>query len=248
MRNALKAFAVATTLLIATGHAYSQSAQTASTPFAIINPGHFNLTLFGGGYMSDQYGATEEGFQFEQSVTSSVDLVGRSIGYQLYIGNGFGNPLAPHQDHEARLNFGRFEGGLDIKPFEGTNVFILGGGDVGDSHAAIFEGDLSSWFLLSAKHPINLSVSTVYNSENQVSTNEIDLKTILLYDERYLITAGAGGAIYAGGFVHGIEGQGGPDFGIYFPDWQIGINAQAGYGDAKQYGELTLFKQFDWIE
>jgi len=248
MYKALKVFAIAIELLIATGHAYGQSAQTASSPFTIITPSHFNLTLFGGGYMSDQYGATEEGFQFEQSLTSFAGLVGRAMGYQLYIGNGFGNPLAPHQGREARLNFGRLEGGLDIKPFDGTNLFILGGGDVGDSHAAIFEGDLSSWFLLRAKHPINLSVNTVYNSENQVSANEIDLKTILVYDERYLITAGAGGAIYASGFVHGIEGQGGPDLGIYFPGWQIGINAQAGYGDAKQYGELTLFKQFDWIE
>jgi hypothetical protein len=229
-------------------NSYAQSVANASSPFSMVSPGRLNLTLFGGGYISDQYGTSQEGFQLEQTMISSVDLVGRAIGYQLYIGNPFGNPLAQNGRHESRLNFGRFEGGIDIQPFEGTSVYLLGGGDVGDSYAGVFEADLSSWLLLRSRHPLNLTTSTVYGSENHVTINEIDLRPMLLSNERYLVMAGAGGAIYAGGFVRGLEGQGGPDLGIYFPHLRAGINLQAGYGSARQFGQLSIFKQFEWFE
>jgi hypothetical protein len=237
-------------LFVLIGRANGQlaPAQTASSFFQLATPGQFALTLFGGGYVSDQYGTTQEGFQFEQSVTASVGLVGRAMGYQLYVGNPFDNPLAPGSGHRSRLNFGRFQGGLDIKPLDGTNLFILGGGDAGDSHAGVVESDLSSWVLMRSSHPVNLAMSGVWGSENQVWITETDFRTILYSSEQYLLLVGAGGAIYAGGFVHGVEGQGGPNLGIYFPGWRIGLDAQAGYGSARQYGELSIFKQFAWTE
>jgi hypothetical protein len=251
MFEARKVLMTVVVLVLLTDRAYGQSAanaQLANPFFQLASPGQLNFTLFGGGYVSDQYGTTQEGFQFEQSITRNVGLVGRAIGYQLYVGNPFGDPLAPAKGHHSRLNFGRFEGGLDIKPSDSINLFILGGGDAGDSHAGVAEIDLSSWFLRRSSHPLNLSMSAVWGSQNQVWITEVDWRTILYSSEKYLLMAGAGGAIYAGGFVHGAEGQGGPDLGIYFPGWQIGLDAQAGYGSARQYGELSIFKQFVWTE
>jgi hypothetical protein len=34
--------------------------------------------------------------------------------------------------------------------------------------------------------------------------------------------------------VTGAQGQGGPDLGFYYRPWQIGVSAQAGYGNAHQ--------------
>ena len=60
--------------------------------------------------------------------------------------------------------------------------------------------------------------------------------------------AGGGGAIYAAGFVHGVAGQGGPIFGLFFAQWLAGFDIQAGYGSAQEYGEITLYKQFRFTE
>ncbi len=64
--------------------------------FDIATPGRFNLTLFGGGFGSNQYGTTQEGVQAEQSITQYVGVVARATGYQLYMGHGFSNPLVPN--------------------------------------------------------------------------------------------------------------------------------------------------------
>jgi hypothetical protein len=248
MGRILRDSTIVLTLFLACGSAHGQANPAAVSSWTTFNPDHLYLTTFASGYISDQFGATSEGFQLEQTLTPAVGLVGRAVGYQLFVGNGFGNPLVLSGPHEARLNFGRFEGGIDLKPFPATNLVLLGGGDVGDSDAAIFEGDFSSWQLRDTPHPVNLAISTLYNTENEVSSNEIDLKAVVLNGESYLITGGAGGAIYAGGFVRGVEGQGGLDVGVYFPKWNLGFTTQAGYGSAKQYGLLTVYKQFDWAD
>ena len=63
-----------------------------------------------------------------------------------------------------------------------------------------------------------------------------------------MLLAGAGGVIYGGGFVSGVAGQGGPDLGVYYRPWQIGLDAQGGYGSPNGYGQITLYKQFAWSE
>jgi hypothetical protein len=216
--------------------------------FEIATPGRFSLTLFGGGFLSDKYATTQQGVQFEQSLTRYVGVVGRATGYQLYEGEGFDNPLSPGAGHSARLNFGRFQGGIDFAVTPTTHVYLLGGDDGGNSHNANFEGDISSWLLVHSPHPLNLLVSSVYSWQNNITANSIDLRAVLLSTEDYMLMAGGGGVIYGGGFVSGVAGQGGPDLGVYYRPWQVGLDAQAGYGSPNQYGQITLYKQFSWRE
>lgn len=219
--------------------------------FEIATPGRFSLTAFGGGFISDQYGTTQEGVQAEQSLTRYVGIVGRMTGYQLYMGQGFANPLSPSTGTahgSSRYNFGRFQGGVDFAVTPTTHVYVLGGDDAGDSHNANIEGDISSWILVHSRHPLNFLVSSVYSWQNDISASSIDLRAVVLSTESYMLLAGAGGVIYGGGFVSGVAGQGGPDLGFYYRPWQIGADLQAGYGTPNGYGQLTLYKQFSWLE
>jgi hypothetical protein len=227
----------------------------ASNPYPnfldIATPGRFSLTLFGGGFGSNQYGTTQEGVQIEQSVTRYVGIVGRATGYQLYMGQGFGNPLLPNTSTasgSSRYNFGRFQGGIDFALTPTIHVYALGGDDGGNSHNANVEGDVSSWLLVHSLHPLNFLVSSVYSWQNRITSTSIDLRFVVLSTEDYLLMAGGGGVIYAGGFVSGAAGQGGPDLGVYYRPWQIGADVQAGYGSPDGYGQLTLYKQFSWTE
>lgn len=82
------------------GYGWSQSGATAASASSVAssgwlrfaNPPQFSLLLFGGGFLSTQYGSTQQGFQAEQSVTEYVGLVARAAAYQLYIGPMFDNP------------------------------------------------------------------------------------------------------------------------------------------------------------
>ena len=87
-----------------------------------------------------KYAATHEGFELEQTLTPYVRLVGRISGYQIYQGDGWDWPLSGHGSRPR--NFGVMLGGLDLLPFQGTSLKILGGGDVGDSDHAAHRGRL----------------------------------------------------------------------------------------------------------
>jgi hypothetical protein len=233
-------------LAMAPGAARAQSVLNDLYPdfFKIQRPGQLDATGFLGGFVSDKYGTTQEGFQLEQSVTKYVGVFGRLTGYQLWVGEGFDSPLQPGTGHAARLNFGRAQGGLDFTLYPGTHLFVSGGKDFGDSHADIIEGDFSSWLMLHSLHPVNFSFSAIHNFENQVTSTEIDIQAILMSTEKYIVMAGAGGAMYRGGFVAGSgEGQGGPDLAFYYRPWRVGLGAQAGYGTAHQYGQITMYKE-----
>src|SRR6266851_8864496 len=215
-------------------------------PFTLLSPETLNISVYGGGYISADYGTTEQGVQFTQSITRNIGLIGRATGYQLYIHDDFDNPMNPHTGHQSRLNFGRFQGGLDFHILEGTYLSILGGGDVGDSDAATVEEDFSTWLFRHSAHAINLSASSIYNTENRVVSTEVDLRAVAYSTESYTLLAGGGGAFYAGGFVHGVAGQGGPIFGLYLPGWRMGFDIQSGYGSAQEYGEIAIYKQIEW--
>ena len=233
-------------LALTPGAARAQSSFSNLYPdfFKIQQPGQLDATGFLGGYVSDKYGTTQEGFQLEQSVTRYVGVFGRLTGYQLWIGEGFDSPLQPGAGHFARLTFGRGQGGVDLTLYQGTHLFISGGKDFGDSNADIIEGDFSSWLMLHSLHPVNISFSAIHNFENQVTSTEIDIQAILMSTEKYIVMAGAGGAMYRGGFVAGSgEGQGGPDLAFYYRPWRLGFGAQAGYGNAHQYGQITMYKE-----
>jgi len=216
--------------------------------FELERPGHAVATTFGGGFGSDKYGTVEEGFQLEQSVTPYIGMFGRATGYQLWIGSGFLSPLNPDSGSHARLNFGRLQGGIDFAPLQNLHLFVSAGHDLADSDGWVFEADLSSWLFVRTRHPLSFSFSALYNSQNAVTSAEIDLQAVLLTRGTYMLLAGAGGAIYGGGFLSGVSGQSGPDLTFYYRPWAIGISAQAGYGDAHRYGQLAIFKQFAWHE
>lgn len=248
---------VAIALSAAVAHAQAGGAALMATSnpypnfFDIATPGRFSLTLFGGGFGSDQYATTQEGIQVEQSLTRYVGIVGRATGYQLYMGHGFASPLEPNPGTSsggARYNFGRFQGGIDFAVTPTTHLYMFGGDDAGNSHNANIEGDISSWLLVHSTHPLNFLVSSVYSWQNNISSSSIDLRAVLLSTEDYLLMGGAGGVIYGSGFVSGLAGQGGPDLGLYYRPWQLGADVQAGYGTPNGYGQLTLYKQFSWTE
>jgi hypothetical protein len=246
-------------VLLASATAWAQVGGTtvvgASNPypdfFELATPGRFSLTLFGGGFISDDYGTTQEGLQFEQSLTRYVGIVGRATGYQLWMGQGFSNPLSPQTSDthgSSRYNFGRFQGGLDFAVLPTTHLYLLGGDDGGDSHNANIEGDISSWLLVHSQHPLNFLVSSVHSWQNDITSSSIDLRVVVLSTEDYMLMAGAGGVIYGGGFISGVAGQGGPDLGVYYRPWQIGVDGQGGYGTPNGYGQITLYKLFSWSD
>jgi hypothetical protein len=214
--------------------------------FQLAHPSEFSLTGFTGGFRSDKYATIDEGFQFEQRVTNYVGIVGRATGYQLFIGEGFDNPLDPGTGHRARFNFARLQAGIDISLYPLTNFFFLGGSDIGDSSAGIIEGDFSTWLWVYSKHPFNGAFSASYDSQNGVTNSQIDLRVVALSGESYLLLLGGSGSIYGGGFVSGLQGQGGPGFGGYSTPWQLGIDLQSGYGTAGVFGQINLYKSFSW--
>jgi hypothetical protein len=216
--------------------------------FSLQTPGLLQVTAFGGGYVSDKYAVVQEGTQVEQSVTPYIGVFGRATGYQLWIGGGFESPLAPGSGSFPRLNFGRFQGGLDFTLFPGTHLYVSGGHDVADSDAPLVEGDFSSWICLHSQHPLNASFSSMHDFQNGVTSTEFDLQAILLSTEKYMILGGVGGAMYNGGYLTDAQGQGGPDVGFYYRPWQLGVNAQAGYGNAHQYVQISMYKQLSWFE
>ena len=216
--------------------------------FSLQTPQLLQATVFSGGFASDKYDVLQEGVQVEQSVTPYIGFFGRATGYQLWIGNGFDSPLAPGSGTFPRLNYGRFQGGSDFTLWPGTHLYVSGGHDVADSNANVVEGDFSSWLWRHSAHPINGSFSTIYDSQNGVEGSEIDMQAILLSTEKYMVLGGVGGAMYFGGFLGSAQGQGGPDFGFYYRPWQLGVSAQAGYGNAQEYGQISMYKQLSWFE
>jgi hypothetical protein len=185
----------------------------------------------------------------DQSITQYVGLFGRATAYQVYLNHGEASPLNPSSAHSSGLNFGCFQGGLDFTLYPGTNFFISGGGNAGDASGTLIEGDFSSWLLPHSRHPLNVSFSALHTFEDSVTSSAIDLQWAFASTENWMVLGGAGGAIFGGDAVRGqVNGQGGPDLGVYYRPWKLGLSAQAGYGDAKNYGQLTVYKQIGWTE
>lgn len=230
------------------GGANAQQLQNLYPNFFELKPDILDVVGFGGGFGSQDYGAIQEGLQLDQRITRYIGAVGRVTGYQLWIGDDFDNPLAPGTGHQARLNFARLQGGVEFDLYPGTTLFVLGGGDVGDSTGAVIEGDGSSWLFSHSQHPVNFSFSANHDYENHVTAAEIDVRAVVSSTETYLITAGGGGAIYQGGEISSAAGQGGPDLGIYFRHYALGFALQGGYGSAGGFGQLSIIKQWDFFE
>jgi hypothetical protein len=122
--------------------------------WSLETPGDLQATLFGGGYASEHYATTQEGFQLEQSITPYIGLFGRATAYQVFVKHNQLNPFVPTSGHKPQYYFGRFQGGLDFTLYPGTDFFLSGGHDAGDSDSSLIEGDFSSWVMphTSAEH------------------------------------------------------------------------------------------------
>jgi hypothetical protein len=219
----------------------------ADSSFFHLDTEHLDLTLFVNGYGSDKYGTTHEGFEMGQSLTNEVGLVARATAYHVYQGSGFDSPLLPASKSGAR-NYGRFQGGVDISPLPGVSLVLLGGEDIGDSHAPVVEGDFSSWLLLHSLHPMNFSFSASHYYENEVTSSRIDLREIVLSTAEMMLLAGVGGAIWGGGSVGDAKGQGGLDIGVFVRRWHTSIDVQSGYGSSHAYGLVSASRHFHWDE
>lgn len=223
-------------------------AHSSSDFFELANPPHLGLTLFAIGYGNEKYGSTREGFQLEQSVNGLFGLVARASAYQMLKGTiGYDSSLSPSSRSAVR-NFGRFQGGLDITPFQGISLVLLGGEDVGDSHAPVVEGDFSSWFGIHTVHPFNLSSSCSHYSQNGVTSSTYDLRMMAMSTADFILLLGGGGAIWGGGSLGTIKAHGGPEIGVFVRRWDLNVEVQGGYGSAHTYGVVTVSRHFSWDE
>jgi len=212
--------------------------------FTPANPQHLSLTLFASGIGNEsRYAATHEGFQLEQTLNPYIGVVGRVSGYQIYQGAGWDNPLTVHPGTRPR-NFGVFMGGIDLLPFQGTSLTILGGRDVGDSNGARIEGDFSSWILLHSRHPINLSFIGDHFYNNGQSSGMIDVRVVMSSWRKLTWLLGAGGQLWGGGPEPHLMKEFGPDLGLFFRPWQVSLDLQAGYGNNHGYGTISVSHHF----
>ena len=213
-----------------------------------MSPGHFRLTPFVTAYASDAYEKTDEGFELEQSVTRSVGLVGRATAYQVYHGDGYDTPFIT--DKAGVRNFGRFEGGIDLIPFQGTNLIVFAGEDWGNSYGPVIDGRFSSWLWFHSLHPINLSFDAAHYYHNGLSGGRVDLQTVALSTAGLTLLVGVGGAIWGGGpEQNNLHGQTGPDVGAFVGPWDTRFDLQIGYGgDQHTYGLMSISRTFGWDE
>ena len=211
------------------------------------NPGHLSLRLLAVGYGAEKYGTTNAGFEIGQTITPAISIIGRAIAYQVYHGTGFDSPLTPG-NHSSLRNFGLLAGGASFSPIQGTTFTLLGGENVGDSDAPVFENDFSSWLWLQTRHPLNFSYSTSHYFQNGVTNGLIDARTVSYSTGRLLLLLGVGGAIWGGGSVGQAKGQGGPDVGFFLREWRVSIDLQAGYGSSGTYGLVSFSRSLGWDE
>jgi hypothetical protein len=211
------------------------------------NPGHLSLRLLAVGYGAEKYGTTNAGFEIGQTITPAISIIGRAIAYQVYHGTGFDSPLTPG-NHSSLRNFGLLAGGASFSPIQGTTFTLLGGDNVGDSDAPVFENDFSSWLWLQTRHPLNFSYSTSHYFQNGVTNGLIDARTVACSTGRLLLLLGVGGAIWGGGSVGQAKGQGGPDVGFFLREWRVSIDLQAGYGSSGTYGLVSFSRSLGWDE
>jgi hypothetical protein len=247
-RALAKATAAILSAFIATRSTTARAFPPYSDFFTPANPQHLSLTLFASAIGNEsRYAATHEGFQLEQTVNPYIGVVGRVAGYQIYQGAGWDNPLTDHPGTRPR-NFGVFMGGIDLLPFQGTSLAILGGRDVGDSNGARIEGDFSSWIRLHSRHPINLSFTGDHFYNNGQSSGMIDVRVVMSSWRELTWLLGAGGQLWGGGSEPHVMKEFGPDLGLVFRQWQTSLDLQAGYGNNHGYGVIAVSHHFGWDE
>jgi hypothetical protein len=222
-------------------------AQDASRYLQLESPGKLSLRFFAAGYGAEKYGTTHAGLEIDQTITRAITIVGRAAAYQVYQGTGFDSPLTPARRSSPR-NFGLLAGGFTFSPFQGASFTLLGGQDVGDSDAPLFENDCSIWMWFQSRHPVNLSYTSSHYFQNGVTNGLLDARIVALSTGRLLLMLGAGGAVWGGGTVGQAKGQGGADVGVFVREWRVSVDIQAGYGSSRTYGIVSFSRSFSWDE
>jgi hypothetical protein len=238
--------AVWASLLLDSGSAQAQI-RPVGDYYQLETPGHFGATLLASGFGSDQYGATHESVELGQTITRTIGVVGRIIAYQVYNGDGYDTPIDPVRSGQ-QFNFGRGEGGIDLRPIEGTTLRIFGGHDFGDSNAPVVDGDFSSWMGLHSTHPVNVSLTGSHYYNNGKTGGSVDFRAVALSSAELLFVAGAGGQIWGGGQTAGVKGEGGLDLGALIRRWHLEVDLQGGYGVLHIYGIVGVSRHFDFTE
>ncbi|HEY2663298.1 MAG TPA: hypothetical protein VGI47_03070 [Candidatus Binataceae bacterium] len=238
--------AVWASLLLDSGSAQAQI-RPVGDYYQLQTPGHFGATLLASGFGSDQYGATHESVELGQTITRTIGVVGRIIAYQVYNGDGYDTPIDPVRSGQ-QFNFGRGEGGIDLRPIEGTTLRIFGGHDFGDSNAPVVDGDFSSWMGLHSTHPVNVSFTGSHYYNNGKTGGSVDFRAVALSSAELLFVAGAGGQIWGGGQTAGVKGEGGLDLGALIRRWHLEVDLQGGYGVLHIYGIVGVSRHFDFTE
>jgi hypothetical protein len=164
----------------------------------------------------------------------------------VYQGKGYNSPFVT--EATGVRTFERLEGGVDLSPTPSILFTLLGGHDVGNSNAALIEGDFSSWWFVYSRHPVNAAFSSIHFYENSVTSTQLDLRTVVYATGRWLLLAGGGGAIWGGGTVGRPNGQGGLDLGLFLRELHTSIDLQSGYGSSHLYGLLSVSTSFGWDE
>ncbi len=172
----------------------------------------------------------------------------RLSSYQLYHGSGFDNPILPAPGRTTPFFFGRAAGGIDLAPWLGTHLLVLGGRDFGDSESSSIAAELSAWSSTVGRHPINLSLGFNHYFENNVTNGLIDLRMVCMSTGAMMLLAGAGSVIWGGGSARGPKVQLGPDLGVFIRRLQTRFELQTGYGSDHVYGILNMSRRFDWEE
>jgi hypothetical protein len=226
----------------------SAFSETLNEAFELKRPPQLDVRLLVGGYAFEQGANTFEGFALEQTLTRYVSVVAAVSSYQFWKGTGgYDSPLTPAPKGAPR-NFVRFEGGVDLIPFQATSLTVLGGEDVGDSHAPVIEGIFSSWARIHSSHPLNFGFDSWHYYQNGASSGTYDLRTIALSAHDFLLLAGVGGAIWGGGMLPSTMTHGGPELGLFIPKWHLEVQIQSGYGTSGAYGIVTASRHFGWEE
>jgi hypothetical protein len=210
-------------------------------------PPHLTMTAFGAGYGSPPYGTTHQGLEFEQTLVRRLGILARLSSYQIYHGVAFDTPFPARPGQP--FFYGRFEGGIDLNPFYGFHLTVLGGHDVGASDSAVIEESVSAWTDVHSAHPINLSVTSSHYFENQLTNGLVDARIIIMSTDKIMLLGGAGTIIWGGPTVKGsAKFQAGPDLGLFIRDWNLRLDLQSGYGSDQEYGMLSFSRSFDWEE
>ena len=228
----------------------STFAQNLSGAFEFKRPAELGVTLFASGYAFEKGASTYEGFELEQTLTPYLSIVGAVSGYQFWKGTGgYDSPLTPAAKGAPR-NFGRFQGGVDVIPFQGTSLIVLGGEDAGDSHAPVIQGIFSTWVGIHSSHPLNVAFDAWHYYQNGVSSGTYDIRTIALSTADFLLLAGIGGAIWGGGggTLSSAKTHGGLDLGVFIRNWHLELDVQGGYGTSHTYGIVMATRHFSWEE